>query len=170
MTDQNGGNGFQAQFHTLARTILDKAPSNCLGPGAAAAQILETELALGVRLPASYKCFLAEFGWAAWPEEIAGVTSMPTGYENVDERARLEREDAEPEMRRHLVPFYNDGWGNHYCLDTSRFEGDECPVVFWNQELEAEQAPVVVCGSFVEWLVGMAKEMLEWEREGRLEG
>ena len=59
-------------------------------------------------------------------------------------------------MPEYLVPVMNDGAGNHYCLDdTSRLDGGECPVVFWDHEHQdgPDQVPEQVSASFDRWLV-----------------
>jgi hypothetical protein len=57
-----------------------------------------------------------------------------------------------PRVPRHLVPISPDGWGNHYCPDTSQFAEDECPVVFWSHEQGEDQEPEWTHSSFLAWL------------------
>src|SRR5690606_34389975 len=37
-----------------------------------------------------------------------------------------------------VIPISPDGRGGCYCLDTSRMDNGECPVVYWDHELIGE--------------------------------
>lgn len=73
-------------------------------------------------------------------------------------QATVERGRVVPPLPPHLVPFSPDGWGNHYCLDTARWKGSECPVVFWDHERSPDQAPETTHDSFLEWLADVLEE------------
>ncbi len=132
-----------------------------IGTGASDQDIADTECEIGIRFPASYKAFLRVFGWARiYHDPIYGIgPSCPRPYALV-EHVVLERTECEPNIPHQLVPVLNDGAGNHYCLDTSRFHGDECPVVFWDHEHwdGSDQSPEEVSPSFDRWLIDRIAE------------
>lgn len=123
-----------------------------VGTGAGEPAIEAAENALGVRFPPGYRTFLRKLGVTHWPREIYGISETNSRYSNVVQNTLSERTEVEPELPPHLVALSPDGWGNHYCLDTSNPAGGECPVVFWNHELEADQNPKVVSPGFLDWL------------------
>lgn len=108
--------------------------------------------ALGVRFPLAYRTFLRELGVTHWPREIYGIVEGKSRYYNVVTNTLSERTEVEPELPLHLVALSPDGWGNHYCLDASDPCGSDCPVVFWNHELDADQTPKRVSSNFLDWL------------------
>ena len=131
------------------------------GTGATDREIADAETAIGDRLPTSYKVFLSTFGWARiYYDPIFGVgPSVPLEYGLV-RHTMGERYEFEPNIPHHLIPVMNDGAGNHYCLDTANFHGEECPVVFWDHEHEdgSDQAPGPVSPSFDRWIVDLIIE------------
>ena len=122
-----------------------------VGEGVTDDCITAAELTLGVTFPKSYREFLRSIGASLWPDEIFGLIE---GVPNLSVVAltRQEREDVDPELPPHLIPFAGDGWGNHYCLDTESMTGYECPVVFWNHELDSNQTPRIANEDFWGWL------------------
>ena len=135
---------------------IDSVPDKDFGRGASDREISDAEHALGVRFPEGYKLFLSRFGWAEiGPDVFYGLgTDAPAGL-TVVKNAFSERYEARPHIPHHLVPIMNDGAGNNYCLDTSCFRGNECPVVFWDHEhLDgSDQIPTPTAESFDQWIV-----------------
>jgi cell wall assembly regulator SMI1 len=133
------------------------------GDGATAAEIRRAESQLGVTFPPSYSTFLRDVGWLSLPGlETYGLgRGTPDYYELV--RSTLdERHVAHPHLPPHLLPFMNDGAGNHYCLDTSqKNELGECPVVFWDHEAEdgPDQTPAQVAPDFHTWLLDELRDL-----------
>ncbi len=138
--------------------LVDALPDKECGRGATGTEVAAAEQALGVHLPASYKAFLAKFGWARIHyDPVYGVgSSVPREYELVLS-TQLERHEAYPLIPLPLIPVMNDGAGNHYCLDTARLRDGECPVVFWDHEHpdESDQTPEDVAPSFDRWLINL---------------
>lgn len=131
-----------------------------LGSGTDEDGIRLAERTLGVRLPNSYKSFLRRFGWGGVEHfEIFGLGRGVPEYLNLVKITISERNVMSPGIPSHLVPVMNDGFGNHYCLDTSRFKGNECQVVFWNHELPCNQVPTFAAECFEEWLYGILDEL-----------
>jgi hypothetical protein len=52
----------------------------------------------------------------------------------------------------------NDGFGNHYCLDTGSLHDGECPEVFWDHEKGVRQEPEFVSPQFDLWLLDILAE------------
>ncbi|MCY3772043.1 MAG: SMI1/KNR4 family protein [Gemmatimonadetes bacterium] len=124
-----------------------------LGSGVDEVAIQRAEKVLEVQLPRSYKEFLRRFGWGGvghW--ELYGLGSDVPEYLDLLRMTLSEREEMRPRVPFHLVPIMNDGYGNHYCLDTNKVKGDECPVVFWDHDLPENQDPKFVSNGFVMWL------------------
>jgi hypothetical protein len=140
------------RFTAAAQQLREHAPPNCLGTGATGHEMSECERQLGVLLPASYKWLLQEFGFVHWPDYIYGVGDRLLPGLSLCWKVWQEREQLWPRMPRHLVPISPDGWGNHYCLDTSQLAEEECPVVFWSHERGEDQEPERTHSSFLTWL------------------
>lgn len=142
---------------------IRKHESKWLGTGAPQDQIRAAEQTLGLTFPTSYRTFLQTLGWGIIGyHEIYGLGKKVPEYLNLVNATHRERHEAEPPMRDDLVPLANDGFGNHYCLETSQLRDGECPVVFWNHELGPDQETEFVSDSFVTWL---EKEMDDYEAE-----
>jgi hypothetical protein len=118
---------------------------------------------LKVSFSGSYEQFHREYGWARFGHEhlspysalaigVYGLGSdIPTHLDLVKNTV-AERTENEPSLPSHLVPVMGDGGGNHYCLDTSKIEG-ECPIIFWDHEADEGQATKRVSQSFESWLI-----------------
>ena len=131
--------------------------------GASLEDIGLAEVAMGVRLPESYKWFLQTFGAANLPELIYGLGARVPPFLNVIENTLVERTKVIPPMYSHLIPVTPDGFGNHWCLDTSRFSGGECPVVFWYHDRDNPPVPDVVVPTFLDLLEQLVDEALASE-------
>jgi cell wall assembly regulator SMI1 len=116
------------------------------------------ELALGVKFPDSFKWFLTTYGAGNSPDFIYGLGSHVPRFLNVTSQTMDERNEVEPRLRAHLIPFSPDGAGNHWCLDTSRYDGGECPVVFWYHDRDNPPVPSVVAPTFLDWLEQLIHE------------
>lgn len=137
-----------------------------LGSGVDEVSILRAETVLEVTLPNSYKEFLRRFGWGGvgnW--ELFGLGSDVPEYLDLIQMTLSERQDMRPRVPLYLVPLMNDGFGNHYCLDTSKVVGNDCPIVFWNHELPENQEPAFVSVGFLDWLSGLLDDL---QSPGRL--
>lgn len=108
------------------------------GSGATSAQVAAAESTLGLAFPDSYRRFLTEIGWAS---EVFGLGDDVPGHLELVRLTQDERTEFRPHIPPHLVPVHNDGGGNHYCLDTGRSTGSECPIVFWDHEHERTRFP-----------------------------
>jgi SUKH superfamily protein len=149
----------------LFQLVRDKAGEGSFGGGADDGAIADAERSLGVTLPAGYRWFVREFGFSYWPIDIYGIVPGGLPGMQVVSNALTERHGVEPPLPQPLVPFSPDGWGNHYCLDTSRLSAGECPVVFWNHQLGASQTPKVTNASFLDWLEEAVQTELGYEAD-----
>ena len=126
------------------------------GLGATADEVAEAEASLRVRFSESYQDFLRRFGWARFShEQLYGLGKDVPVHLELRRNTLAERNQMEPALPHLLVPVMNDGAGNHYCLDTRRMVGGECPVVLWNHELGRHQEPDPIAPSFDLWLTDL---------------
>jgi hypothetical protein len=140
----------------LPSSIVDRIKSlandEC-GAGVSMKEVFDAEHRLKLRFPASYRSFLLEVGWAAiGHSEIYGLGPDVPPHLELVAMTTSERSDVTPALPRHLLPIQNDGFGNHFCLDTSALSANECPVVFWNHELGKDQVPERISESFWAWI------------------
>ena len=143
------------EFAELERLIFAFLGGYESGGGSAPAEIEDAERVLGIRVVGSYRKFLSRFGWIGiGPTEIFGLGRDVPSYLDLVKMTLSERSEMSPPLTHRLLPFFNDGFGNLYCLDTSSSPEGENAVVFWNHELDARQTPEFVSRSFAEWLAG----------------
>jgi len=139
-------------FRAAAGVALETAP-------ATTDEVAAAQEALGVRFPESYVWFQLEFGRVPnGPLDI--YTVRPTDPEqrnivgiNVDERT-----NAWPPLPVHLIAFSDSGGGDLLCFDTSALRDRECPVVWWDHELDDTQQPMQAASSFLEWIEAELRE------------
>ncbi len=123
------------------------------GVGASSEEVRQAEMALGVNFPWSFSRYLEAVGWLSLgPHEVFGLGCDVPRHLRLVEIASSERREFHPPIPESLVPFYNDGGGNHYCIDLSASREGESPVVFWDHELPPGQVPNRVADSFGDWL------------------
>jgi hypothetical protein len=127
--------------------------------------IRQAEEALGVSFPDSYCWFLMEFGAAEWPQLIYGVRTGNWTWADLVRLTKESRQALNAPIPLHLLPFSPDGWGNDYCMDTSRLVEGECPVVFWNHENGEDQIPDTVFAGFLDWLEDAIRFEMELDAE-----
>jgi cell wall assembly regulator SMI1 len=142
----------------LSRQLREYPGPKLLGHGAADVDISTTEASLGTTLPESYKAFLREFGWGgvdSW--ELCGLGTGVPNYLDLVRITESERTMFHPHIPPPLIPIMNDGFGNHYCLDTGSLNDGECPVVFWDHEKGPRQKPEVVSQRFDLWLLDLLR-------------
>jgi hypothetical protein len=102
--------------------------------------ILKAEDALGVKFPNTYKKFLQNFGsgcvgsdyfYGLGKQDFDFTSSIPevTAYHVVWSNLYDQKLGYIPS---HLITIYNVGNGEAYCLDISKMNNKECPVVAWS--------------------------------------
>jgi hypothetical protein len=134
-------------------------------------EIDRAERELGARLPMSYRWFQLEFGaFEQGPLDIYTVRTPHGSYSRYIVETNLEeRTEAVPRLPAHLIAFSDNGGGDLLCFDTTRSEGAESPVVWWNHELDEDQQPEDAALSFLDWIEQELKEMAAEERPSVLD-
>jgi len=129
------------------------------GSGAEPQEVRRAEDRLSVTLPSNYVAFVMEFGWlCVGHTEINGIgRDVPMHLELIRNTSR-ERNSGSAAIPHYLIPVVNDGGGNHYCLDLTRSDGNDCPIVFWSHELGGYQDPADTSDSFLQWLYDKVHE------------
>ena len=155
-----GDTGTMAKFaEENLQEILALAPENVFTGGVDALQVAEIETQFNILLPESYSEFLKHFGAAVWPDLIYGAgPSLPT-YLRLAENIVFEQQLAGNPMPAHIIPVSPDGAGNHYALDLSQMQNGECPVVFWQHDIENPNPLETISENFVSWFLEFVREM-----------
>jgi hypothetical protein len=124
-------------------------------------EIDRAERELGAPFPMSYRWFQLEFGDVEpGPLDIYTVCTPQGRYsKHVIEANLQERTEAGPRLPAHLIAFSDNGAGDLLCFDTTRPEGAEYPVVWWNHEMGEDQEPEGAASSFLDWIEQTLKEM-----------
>ncbi len=123
------------------------------GTGVAIDEVDHAERLLDVVFGSSYRSFLIDFGWVSVGSiELYGLGADIPPYLDVVKETLWERIEAGRPLPHHLIPIVNTGGGDHYCLDSSRVIAGECPIVFYDHELDASQEPSTVAADFATWL------------------
>lgn len=139
-------------FAQLEARIL-AVPAASYGAGVTEESIAEVENALEVRIVGGYRLFLRRFGWLKSPSlELNGLGHGVPHHLELLRVTLSERHEMGPPLPRFLLPLWNDGLGNNYCLDTSSVAAGESPIAFWDHELDEDQEIDQVASSFQEWL------------------
>lgn len=135
--------------------------------GATVADIKKVETFLQVRLPKDYREFLIDCGWVRiGPDVVFGLGPQATKAVSMREVSKVERVLADPPMRSTLVPLMNDGAGNHFCLDTAKFDKGRCSVVFWEHDHPrgTMQRTKKVASTFEQWILELIEAQEELHR------
>ncbi|MCG2640476.1 MULTISPECIES: SMI1/KNR4 family protein [Bradyrhizobium] len=138
----------------MIRTILQDFPGEIEhGPGASADEIASCERELGAHFVGSFADYLQAYGWLrVGANDIYGLGAKIQLWCRLKEMTLSERTEMYPPMPPYLIAFYNDGFGNHHCLDVRDVVDDEHRVVFWNHEAGPDQHLQLVANSFADWL------------------
>jgi RHS repeat-associated protein len=105
---------------------------------------------------------LCEVGWAESSQcSLYGLGKDVPGHLELVRITNEERGLADPQLPFELIPIMNDGAGNHYCLDTSKMQDSECPVVFFDHEDPegSMQIAAIEAQNFSIWLTQRILEM-----------
>ncbi len=92
-------------------------------------KIHEIEIELGVKLPNCYKWFLKEYGHGG----VTGTEIIGNGLAAIPACISATKDWRNFGLQNYLVVIEDEGTDWIICLDTSRMESDECPVVDWKQ-------------------------------------
>ena len=107
------------------------------GEGATEIDISNSEESLGLIFPEQFRSYLSTIGWLEIEaNELYGLGSNIPEHLNIISNTEWERNEAEEPLPKHLIPFLNDGMGNHYCIDINN---KHSKVVFWDYELQEQE-------------------------------
>lgn len=114
-------------------------------------------------LPNDYKELLTfTNGFSLMGSGVLGFNNEESfyGLESLYHSEHYEVENPQP---KHLVPFHNDGRGNHYCFDTNTLDELFCKIIFWQHDLDYSQNdPEIVNDSLIDWI---KEEVIDWTLE-----
>jgi antitoxin YobK len=123
-----------AEYDDLAKKVEANGWSTYWYGPAPEAEIVRLEQLLSAKLPASFKRFLREYGGGGIGDRsISGIEDGNAAHKGVGnvygDTLRCRQEHALPPGLV-VVLYYDDEvcW----CLDTTRFTGEECPVVAYD--------------------------------------
>ena len=131
-------------------------------------RITEVERELNIIFPKSYKEFLKDFGRVGYgAKDIMGIDRIGHDtYNNILFSIPEMRADPayDPAFPNYLVPIYDLGNGEIFCLDTSRMNrDDECPVVVFSfGYIEEDQT---MRGDFGKFFYDLIQGVLESKKE-----
>lgn len=124
--------------------------------------ILFFENRIKLKLPNDYINFLGlSNGLQLYNTSVYGINNP-----NLDllEAFEFEHYNTENPIYYHLIPFAQDGGGNHYCFDTTKMDVNSAQIIFWQHDYSYTEIekPEVTNLSFTDWV----KEVLiEWSLE-----
>jgi len=146
-------------INEMYRQIDAFADKDC-GIGATDIEVSYAENFLCAKFPESYRIFLQKNGWGRFShQELYGLGYDTPPHLELVKNTLVERKEMRPMMPSHFIPVMNDGAGNHFCIDTSKFAKGECPIVFWDHEQGVDQKPEFVASSFDTWIVDLLAEL-----------
>ena len=149
------------RYNEIARSFREATDDPLKTSPATFDEVTAAQDALGCRFPDSYVWFQLEFGRAPdGPLEIYTVrpTEPATDERNIISINLEERTNAWPPLPAHLVAFSDSGGGDLLCFDTSALRDGECPVVWWDHELDDDQRPEPAAPSFLDWIEAELRE------------
>ena len=139
----------------------DRAVIELDAPGASEEEIAALETRLQLRLPATYRAFLGAFDTKGPAGQMycfrMDTLSLPGSWDDIVARIAEGSRRVKALLRdRKLLPFADDYGGRHwYCLDFSRSQGGDCPVMELDLDMdfgEEEPACEEVASTFAEFL------------------
>jgi len=118
---------------------------------------------IGFKLPYDFEYILKKHnGIALLGTQIYGLDKQLRGS-SIDKVYEFEHHEANYRMPLEFLPFSPDGRGNHYCLNLSKLTDEQCPVVFWQWDLDYDFNEVEECNiTFVDWV---KEVMIEWKSD-----
>jgi hypothetical protein len=120
-----------------------------LGQGAEEREVADTERRLGLALPAGYRSFLLQIGWATVDRiAVFGLGEDVPADLNLSTDAAAQRKN----LPANMVPFARDDDGALYCLDAAHSGPYESPVYRCGTGASGETAPEYAGHDFASWL------------------
>lgn len=125
------------------------------GNGASEEIIQDAENKLGLKFPSDYRDYLMEFGWLEVEHyEFFGVGSGIPKY--LDLKLVASEEWGEGGLYENLLPIWNNGGGDLYCIDLKQSTNDKSIIcAFYHENRQTE----MVATSFENWLTEKLAEL-----------
>lgn len=131
------------EYYKKAKEIIDMDATEFVG-GVSKSEIENAMKTLSVTFPESYKAFLTDFGGGdAGGEIIFGITNNEEN--DIVIATKMERSVGLPKNLI-IIGFWND---TLVCLDTSKRNGEECPVVEVNDDYTKIEVIAETFGKFL---------------------
>lgn len=110
-------------------------------------------------LPIKFKEFMAKCNGLSLRGNL--LLSFNNEDYGIEKAYYIEHFQVEFEMPTNLIPITPDGEGNHYCLDISSGDENECNVVFWQfgYEYSENDQPEITDASFLSFV---DREFIQW--------
>ncbi len=127
-------------------------------------EILAFEAKYQLILPLDYKILLTKYnGIDLMGINIYGIKEDSGSY-SLEDCYLFEHYEVDNEMPLHLIPFSPDGFGNHYCFDSSSHDDNSCRIVFWQHDCRylGDDLPEITNNNLADWI---KKVMIEWTLE-----
>ena len=157
--------GFAHAMKTLVKRLL--ASGICRpGRGAAEANIEAAQLELGVKFPRRYKDFLRTFGVLKIHDfTVYGLPPAARRRAGSSTVFQTKHRRAWPLTRlpNHYVVLWDECHQDCECLDTSRMDRNECPIVHVSRPNHHSEELVVLdlCDTLEEWLLLKVEDQLK---------
>jgi hypothetical protein len=142
------------EYEALSRALRSRNDLEAGSP----ASLADIEAVVGRlgELPADYRAFLGEFGWASvGPHEIFGTGPGVPPYLDVAHMTESERDEGGLEPG--LVAIMNDGGGNLTCID-GRACSSGFGIVLWDHETAHRDGPRPQAETFSAFLAEIVSE------------
>jgi len=153
-----------SRYDEVARLFREQAHGLVSDPGTLD-EIAAAERVLGAQLPESFRRFQLEFGeYKGGSLDIYSVKPVEPPARNIVSINRDARTELFPRLPSHLIAFSDNGAGDYNCFDTGARIVDECPVVWWDHELDEDQTPEPAASSFLDWLQAELEEIASEEK------
>ena len=134
-------------------------------PPSSESSIKKAEAELGLKLPNDYLDFIKTYnGINLQGIEVFGIKDYNNSLKNLQELYFYEHRMNIFQMPPELIPFSPDGFGNHYCFDSSKITKNSMEIIFWQSGYEYTKfdTPELVNSSFLEWL---KEVVIDWTLE-----
>ena len=131
------------------------------GIGATENQIQDAERQLGLKIPPDYRAVLRRAGWLGiGPQEFWGLGPDVPDHLDLVISTQLWRTNRRLELPDHLLPIQEDGSGSLFCLDSSRVDCVESPVLFFADDADPGDRCSLWCATLVEFIQGDVEHFL----------
>jgi hypothetical protein len=112
----------------------------------------------GINLPLEYYELVRSMnGFSIMGDGVVGIKHESLSGISLEQLYQQEHYEVENPMSKFLVPFCNDGEGNHYCIDCANVheKTETAKIIFWQWDYSYSEVdqPEVVNDSLAEWIL-----------------